>query len=80
MVMASLGRRSARRADVGRLAARFTRNLRSDTPNASDATLVTVRLSEQVDDIDLTLARVATHQSPARGSTRSASPWQQESS
>jgi protocatechuate 3,4-dioxygenase beta subunit len=31
-----------------------------DTPNASDATIVTVGLSEQVDDVDLTLARVAT--------------------
>lgn len=30
------------------------------TPNPSDAKLVTVGLSEQVDDIDLTLARVAT--------------------
>ena len=30
------------------------------TPNASDATLVTVGLSDQVDDVDLTLARVAT--------------------
>jgi len=30
------------------------------TPNPSDAKLVTVDLSEQVDDIDLTLARVAT--------------------